>query len=246
MLLFMVSQSHAQQPGSPEALLKSGDEFASLWNYPAALVRYEEVLGSIPTHPEALWKASLFASRVSQMMTEPETRLKYLDKGLGYANQCLLADSGSTHAWFAKGLNLFYRIQDQPVKDRIKLLPEVRYCAMRCLLFQSTHPGGWFLYGYWHLDLSGMTNVELGILRNQMKLNELPPFQYAYAVKCFNYAVANGPEMVMYKYFLALAYAKNAQPDLAKMYIQKALAQAVFVTEEERYQKRASQLLQSL
>jgi tetratricopeptide (TPR) repeat protein len=170
-----------------------------------AIRAYDLILERDPDNLKALWRSSIFYSRLGYRVNDKDRKEEYYKKAKKRAEHALKIDPTDSYANFAISVALGRIAQISGVHKKVAAAHTIRKYAERALKADSTNDGAWDVLGRWNYEIANLNFVQ------RMAFNTLfggvpKGASTQKGAKYIKKAIALDPEYIMYYRDLANAY----------------------------------------
>jgi len=184
-----------------------GDRDHAALNAMSALTHYEAALAAEPTHPTALWKASLEAADLGEASKDEAQRKALFAKAEGYARRAVAATPEDADAHFTLARALGRAALSMGKRDRVKYAGEVRTHALKALELNPRHPGALHVMGVWNAEVMRLSGLERFFAKNLLGGKVFDSANWNEAVSYMERAVEADPDRMTHRLDLGRIYA---------------------------------------
>jgi len=156
------------------------------------------------------------------MKTESE-KFGYFHKAEYLAKKAIAKDDKNAEAHYAYALALGRINENASSKTKIANAKLIRKEVDRAIELNPKQAGAYHILGRWHATIAGFNAVEKAMI-NTFFGGVPPGGSYDDAVKCFQTAISLEPKNMIHQYELANTYYAMGKKDIAKTWLEKAMA----------------------
>ena len=211
-----------------------------------SLVLYEEVLAAQPENRDALWNAAYLHIRLGWLDNDSSNQRRHFEKAHEYATQIFRRDPDSYDAHLIMGAATAKRAEFVGKGEKVRTARELEQHARFLLARRLDVPDVWYLYGWWHYELSRVSASDRFFA--SLLFGGLPTgASIEQAVECLQKAIAlRADYCAYYPRPWGLFYEKSGHPSKASQMYRAAIAIPPKVPEDSIYIEKARERLAKL
>ncbi|MGV8074694.1 MAG: tetratricopeptide repeat protein [Syntrophobacteraceae bacterium] len=212
----------AQEPEDMTLKLRLAAEMKSRYEDRQALGLYEEILKTLPNHRDALWNAAYLHIRIGWMDKIESSKIRHYRIAYKYAKKVfrLYPDSYDSHYLIgaAKATMADFLSNGEKVRTARELEKHARFLLGQ----RSDDPEVWYLFAWWHFELSRVSSSDRFFAR--LFFGGLPTSASTEkAFECMEKAIALRPDYCAYYYDLGLFYERTGDSVKAREFYREAV-----------------------
>lgn len=208
-----------------------------------ALATCLKALEKDPNNYGALWRASLLKSRIgNRIVDDPTEQSNYYRSAKDLAGRAIKANPNDAEGYFVMSVAMGRIALISGSKEKVAASADIKKNADEALRLNNRHAGAWHILGRWNYGVANLNFAEKaaanvlfgGVPKGASNEN---------AVNCYNNALANRPNYILYMYDLAEAHYTMGEKAKAKEVLNKAIALPAVTPDDPTTQAKCRALL---
>jgi len=221
-------------------VLKNEFKYKEAMPYFQALIRVDS------SNLDFLANGSQVYTRFGYLYMKSESeKQKYFHTGEYLAKKAIAKDEKNAEAHYAYALALGRINENESSKTKIANAKLIRKEVDRAIELNPKQAGAYHILGRWHATIAGFNAVEKAMI-NTFFGGVPPGGSYDDAVKCFQTAISLEPKNMIHQYELANTYYAMGKKDLAKTWLEKAMAIPVISDDDKITSEKCTDLKKKL
>jgi tetratricopeptide (TPR) repeat protein len=209
-----------------------------------ALALYQKVLQSIPTHVEALIRASELCSLIGHRFTEKERRFTYFRAAKSYANAALHVQPRHAEANFVMAVAMGRLALLESGKAKVEAVIDIKKYAEISMEIDPTNFKSYHVLGKWHYEVSRLNAVEKTAIK--IFFGGMPNASFEKSIAYYEKSLQLAPQFNLNYLELARAYHANNQDEKALALLRKLETMPLSATDDDRVRAEGKKLRASL
>lgn len=226
-------------------LLAEAEALQKQYKDSEALAKYEQILGQVPGHYEALWNAAVLSVRIGARYTDETRKAAYFAAARLYSTRALVVKPEGAEGNYAEALALANQATLLSARGRL-----IAYKEMREYVFKATEKApkwadAWQLLGRWHYRVDHYNLLER--VFSKLVLGGMPNgASTRRALVALATAHELDPKRIQFCYDLARVRLNQGQRSQAIDVLQEAAQLTPVTSEELEMSRRCRSLLVQL
>lgn len=229
---------------SADSLVAEGVRLEMDMKETQALQKYQSALRLDSSDVTALWHASMLSTRQGIRASSTKARQRYFDQGAALARKALGKAPANKEANVALALALRQLSFSAGAKEKAGFIKEIKSCADKALMSDSTYGMAWFVLGNWNYDVSSLNFAERAATK--LLFGGFPPASLDQAIADYERCQHFDPHFIENVYQLAKVYHAKGKDLKAIATLKQALHLRPIREGDRQIQDDCRTMLQSL